>query len=49
MKSFITAYRKAKLNRFRLIYDANNNRYLITKHKHWQTWQKHALIINFDK
>lgn len=47
--NFLAQFHKAKLKRFRLIYDGVNNRYLITKHKHWQTWYKHSLIINFDK
>ena len=49
MKTFITQFKKAKLNRFRLVYDSVNMRYLVTKHKHWQTWCGHSLIINFDK
>jgi hypothetical protein len=45
--NFITQFRKAKANKMRLIYDANENRYLITHNKVWQTWYKCTLIFNF--
>jgi hypothetical protein len=47
MNNFITQFRKAKLNKMRLIYDGVNNRYLVTHSKVWQTWYKCKLIKNF--
>ena len=47
MKNFITQFRKAKLGKKRLIWDGQNNRYLVTHNPVWQTWYKCKLIINF--
>lgn len=48
MKSFITQFRKAKLNKMRLIWDGQECRYLVTDKKHWQDWSGCRLIIKFN-
>lgn len=47
--NFIEQFKKAHEQKKRLIYDKPLNRYLITNEKHWQNWNGHTLIVNFEK
>ena len=47
MIKFITQFRKAKLNKMRLIWDEKECRYLVTHKTHWQNWSGCRLIFNF--
>jgi hypothetical protein len=48
MNKFIEQFRKAKEGKLRLIWDGQNERYLITNKPHWQYWPKHELIKKFN-
>jgi len=45
--NFLKQFASAKRQKKRLIYDAKEQRYLVTSSKVWQTWPKCTLIINF--